>query len=302
MRCVGVCVAAAVATLLAVGGPRPSIAQVDKEPAVAQDNQDGEDEDGEQSAESEHIAQVSAWRSADDRGKTDSAAAYVDPDIVPEHVLFFSGADIWRNGLFSHSGLLWAYGGMNGDGPVVKLLLNGGTYRYLSGRKQITGFQSMAAVLPGWRWHAPGLEVTVFAGLDLQDHRFAPNDPGNRLRGTHAGARGGFDIWYEPVRDGMLTASASLSTVGNSYWARAAAGWRFAEMIWLGPEFLAAGDDTYRQLRVGGHVTSLRFSAYEFSLGAGWATDSDQRSGIYGRFGVLYRPYGASHAEQPVPF
>jgi hypothetical protein len=34
----------------------------------------------------------------------DPAAGRLDPDMVAEHVLFFSGADIWRNGLFSHSG------------------------------------------------------------------------------------------------------------------------------------------------------------------------------------------------------
>jgi len=218
------------------------------------------------------------------------------------HLLFFSGADIWRNGAFSHGGFLWASQGSNADGPVFKLLLNGGLYRYRSGPTEITGFQTMGAALPGWRWTLPGLEVTVFAGLDVQDHRFRPNDPGNRLRGTHVGARGGFDAWYEPFRDAMLTASASLSTVGTSYWTRAAAGWRFFDAIWLGPEFLACGDDHYRQLRVGAHVTSLRLSSYEFSIGAGWATDNDQRSGAYGRLGVIYRPFTAAEREKPVAF
>ena len=136
----------------------------------------------------------------------------------------------------------------------------------------------MGSALPGWRWHRAGFEVTVFAGLDVQDHRFTPNEP-NRLRGTHVGARGGFDVWYEPFANAMLTASASLSTVGNSYWTRAAAGWRFFDMIWLGPEVLACGDDTYRQFRFGAHVTSLRFRSYEFAVGGGWATDSDGRDG-----------------------
>jgi hypothetical protein len=181
--------------------------------------------------------------------------------------------------------------------------MNSGLYRYQSGRREIVGVQAMGAALPGWRWHWRELEITMFAGLDLQDHRFLPDDRGNRLRGTHLGVRGGFDLWYEPVRDGMLTASVSLSTVGSSYWTRAAAGWRLSDMIWVGPEFLAGGDDRYRQLRFGGHITGFRFSSYEFSLSAGWATDNDQRSGAYGRLGVLYRPYyGASQAEKPVPF
>src|SRR5947209_15343159 len=29
------------------------------------------------------------------------------------HVLFFTGTDIWRNGLFSHAGFLWSYRGLN---------------------------------------------------------------------------------------------------------------------------------------------------------------------------------------------
>src|SRR3954449_2226532 len=164
--------------------------------------------------------------------------------------------------------------------------------------------------LPGHGRH-PARLALAWAGigghgvrrLDLQDHRFLPNDPNNRLRGTHVGARGGFDIWYEPVRDGMITVSASLSTLGKSYWMRAATGGRLFDMIWLGPEFLASGDDSYTEMRLGGHITSVRFSSYEFSLGAGWAKDNDGRSGAYGRVGVLYRPYGgASYPERPVPF
>ena len=205
------------------------------------------------------------------------------------HLLFFNGADLWRNGGFTHGGFLWAYQGLNADGPVFKLLLNGGLYRYRSGRNEIVGSQIMGAALPGWRWRRPGLEVTVFAGLDVQDHRYRPDDPGNRLRGTHLGMRGGFDVWYEPVRDAMLTASASLSTVGTSYWTRAAAGWRVFDAVWLGPEFHACGDDTYRQLRIGAHVTSLRLWGREWSAGLGWVTDTDRRDGVYGRVGVLWR-------------
>jgi len=279
---------------------------MEKESEVAQDSDDDEDEDGdenEEGAEDKESGENTLQQKTQSRRKGDPAAANIEPDLIPEHVLFFSGTEIWRDGLFSHSGLFWAYHGLSGDGPVLKLLLNGGLYRYTSGRRQVVGFQSMGAAMPGWRKHWPGLELTVFGGLDFQDHRFYPNDPGNRLRGTHVGLRAGFDVWYEPVRNGMLTASASLSTVGNSYWTRAAAGWRFLDMIWLGPEFLASGDERFTQLRIGAHITSVRFSSYEFSLGAGWAKDNNGRSGAYGRVGVLYRPFGGrSYPEQPVPF
>ena len=172
---------------------------------------------------------------------------------------------------------------------MLKVLLNGGLYRYNSGTTTVTGREAMVSVMPGWRWHREGLEITTFAGLDIQDHRFTPDDAQNGLRGTHGGVRGGFDVWYEPIRNGMVTASASLSTVGTSYWTRAASGWRFLDAVWLGPEMLACGDDTYRQLRFGAHVTSVRFWGRRMVGRLGWVTDTDRRDGVYARIGVLIR-------------
>jgi hypothetical protein len=273
MRCLVVCTVAALGAALSTWGIGGALAEL------------GGDDPAPAEIESDKSAAIA----------TDSDAAKNVP-----HFLLFSGADVWRNGVFMHGGFLYAHQGPNQDGPVFKLLLNGGLYRYSSGTTEITGRQIMGAALPGWRWYREGLEVTVFAGVDVQDHRFLPDDTGNRLRGTHVGVRGGFDAWYEPLHDGMVTASASLSTVGSSYWTRAAAGWRLFG-VWAGPEFLAGGDDTYRQLRIGGHITSFRLSSYEFSLGAGWATDTDRRSGAYGRVGVLYRPFSAK-LEKAAPF
>ena len=315
MRCVGVAVAAAaVVAALAAGGPRYSFANMEKEAVAAQDSDEDDEQDeevddetdeDEQRADDREYAKSAPKKKTEARRKTEPAEAKpnIERDLVPEHVLFFSGAEVWRHGLFSHSGIFWAYNGFDGDGPVLKVLLNSGLYRYYSGRKEIIGFQAMGAFMPGWRWHGRGLEFTVFGGLDAQDHRFLPNDPGNRLRGTHVGARGGFDAWFEPVENAMITVSASASTVGKSYWMRAAAGGRFLDMIWIGPEFLASGDERYSDMRIGGHITSVRISSYEFSLGAGWAKDNDGRSSLYGRLGVLYRPFGgASYPERPVPF
>jgi hypothetical protein len=203
--------------------------------------------------------------------------------------LFFSGSDAWRNGVFTHDGFSYAHQGVNSDGPVFKLLLNGGLYRYRSNGQRFVGRHLMAAALPGWRFKREHLEVTLFAGPDLQNYLSYPSDPGARFTGTRGGLRGGIDIWYEPFDTAMLSGAMSLSTTGSTYWARAAAGWRFFEMFWIGPELHAQGDAQYRQLRAGAHITSLRFGKYEWSAGLGWVTDSDDRNGLYARIGVLVR-------------
>ncbi|HEX2215077.1 MAG TPA: cellulose biosynthesis protein BcsS, partial [Xanthobacteraceae bacterium] len=182
--------------------------------------------------------------------------------------LLFSGADFWPTGAFVHGGFLWSPNGIQREGFTVKLLAGSGAYRYRSGalgNVEVTGSQSLGSVMPGWRFGSGKFELTGYAGLDVQDHRLSHFDPGNRLHGTHVGLRAGADLWYEPAQSTMLAANVSASTIGPSYWSRLAAGWRFFEAVWLGPEIQALGGPTYEQLRIGVHGTSLKTGAFEWS-------------------------------------
>lgn len=207
----------------------------------------------------------------------------------PEKFLYFSGFDLWGNGGSFYAGLQWAPGGLNDDGFTLKLLLAEGTYRYRAGTANIRGTGLLAAVLPGWRIKRGNVEVKIFAGLDMQNHRTSPNDPANSLRGNHAGLRIGADIWWEPTASIMVAASVSGSTIGNNFGLRGAAGWRFMDRFWSGPEIETSGDEIYRQYRIGAHLTSFKTAAFEWSLGAGYVEDNSHRSGFYGRISLLTR-------------
>lgn len=208
------------------------------------------------------------------------------------HLLIFSGSDLWRHWAFAHGGILWSPAGLYNEGFTLKLLLNGGAYRYRSGALgdiNVIGRQLAVAVQPGWRFKRAGFEVTVFAGLDLQNFRFTPDDPGSSLRGRYLGLRGGFELWHEPSATTMLAADASVSTIkaGNS--ARVAYGWRVFDRFYLGPEVQAFATDPYQQLRAGIHVTAFKTEEREWSGAIGWANDSDHRAGAYLRISVLVR-------------
>lgn len=206
-------------------------------------------------------------------------------------LLFFTGADLWRQGSFSFAGGLWSPAGLDRDGFTFKLLLGGGSYQYHSDALgEVTGRQGTGFALAGYRFVRGKLFVSVFAGLDMQRHTFSPDDPGNDLGGTHAGIRGTIELWYEPNANTMLAADASVSSIGPSYSGRIAFGWRVAEAFYLGPEALGfANGDDYRQFRAGLHLTGLRTGALEWSLAAGWMRDSSDREGFYGRMGLLTR-------------
>lgn len=185
--------------------------------------------------------------------------------------------------------MLWSPDGLGGEGFTFKLLIAGGRYRYQSGATAIVGRQSLAAAMPGWRFVQDRAELTLFAGLDLQSNRFRPDDPTNAVRGKHAGFRVGGDFWSEPVDGMMVAASVSASTIGPSIWSRVATGLRLFKQVWFGPELAVMGDSSYQQFRAGAHLTALRTGRMEWSLGFGYALDSDDRSGPYVRLGLLTR-------------
>jgi hypothetical protein len=206
--------------------------------------------------------------------------------------LLFSGADLWRDGGFMHGGLLWSPSSLDHEGFTVKLLASGGLYRYRSGASDdiwVIGTEEELQALAGWRFKRDRLEVGVFAGLDIKDDATRPYDPANRLHGLTVGGRAAVNLWFEPTPSTMIAADASVSSIINSYSARAAFGWRLRDWFYLGPEAQAFACIGFTQARLGIHLTGLKSGQFEWSAAAGWSGDGDHRSSPYLRIGMLTR-------------
>ena len=77
------------------------------------------------------------------------ASAGEDEDA---QTMLFSGRDLWRNGAFAYGGFVYAPGGLDQDGLLLKILLSGGLYRYDAtnlGGERVIGTEWLAQVLPG---------------------------------------------------------------------------------------------------------------------------------------------------------
>jgi hypothetical protein len=207
----------------------------------------------------------------------------------PDRRLIFSGVDLWRNGAFLYGGYVASPTGLDRSGFLWKILSGMGAYRYRSGDATFTAGQSVIAAMPGWRHRAARFEVSVYGGPEAQVHVMVPDDPGHPLRGLRFGFRGGVDLWHEPTRASMLASSISFSTIGPSVWSRVALGWKASDLFYVGPELIGSADTDYRQVRVGVHATAMRYGPYEWSIGVGWARDTDDRDGLYGRFDFVTR-------------
>jgi len=208
-------------------------------------------------------------------------------------LLVFSNADIWRAGGFGYGGAVWAPNGLDRQGPVLKLVFGGGSYRYASGalgNTEVQGHELAVAVQPGWRFVRDNLTVTVFLGYDFQQHRLTPDDPSAGLRGNYHGVRASFELWYQPTPWSMIAADGGVSSIGPGYNIRLATGLRAFEAFFVGPEVQAFGaDSNYKQVRAGVHVTGFRTGPIEWSAGTGWALDTDHHSGAYAKLGILTR-------------
>ena len=207
-------------------------------------------------------------------------------------VLVFSGIDLWRDGQFMHGGFLWSPGGLDQEGFILKAMVSGGRYRYLSGALNniwVTGTEEGVQVLPGWHFKWNRLETKLFAGLDIKNDITVPFDPSNGLHGTAIGARVTVDLWFEPTPATMLAANASLTSINTDYAARIAYGWRWHDWFYVGPEAQAYACEGYRQMRLGVHLTALKTGGWEWSAGGGWSHTDDSRTGAYLRLGILTR-------------
>lgn len=218
---------------------------------------------------------------------TEPAAAGDDGE---QHLIIFSGRDLWRNGIFLYGGLIVSPGGFEQPGFLLKLLSSGGLYRYKAGDLDgttVVGLEGKAHIAPGWLVRYGRFESKFFFGPELQDHRLWPNDPGNRLRGRSFGLRMAVDLWAEPTRETMLAADASLSSIGGDFSARIGAGWHLLGHFYAGPELQIYAAGGYRQFRLGVHVTSLKTETVELSAAVGWSTDSEARASPYARLGLM---------------
>lgn len=210
------------------------------------------------------------------------ASAREDEDA---QAILFSGRDICRNGAFAHGGFIFAPGGFDQDGLLLKVLLSGGLYQYNAtslGGARVLGAEWLAQILPGWRIKRGDAEFKFFAGPDIEMHRLWPNDPNNKLRGRSFGLRMAAEMWYEPSPVTMVAADVSLSSIATSNSARIAYGWRVLDEmlggLYVGPEIQYFGSDGYRHVRFGAHITTMKTADVEWSAAGGWARDSDGRS------------------------
>lgn len=175
-------------------------------------------------------------------------------------------------------------GTLSESGPRIRVEGLVGEFEYVSSAGNTTGRQTGIGVLGGYEWVMPGLSVSAFAGVDMRRTDWASVVPGAPAAGGAFGFTTAFNVYARPTATTMAHGFVSYSSVRDAFFARARFGWAMAA-AYVGPEVAYLGDDTFRQARIGAHISGLSLGPLQIGLSSGY--QQDVRSGSGGIYGAL---------------
>ena len=160
-----------------------------------------------------------------------------------------------------------------------------GSYAYIStapGIGRVTGKQEQGSFLVGYEWVMRTVSVDAYVGAEVANNTLSANDPTNHTSGMAYGLKGAVNFYANPTSYTMVSGNLSYSTANNGYYSRFKAGLAIFDGVFVGPEALFLGDNQYKQMRFGLHITGFRFGALQFGVSGGYVSDKVRGSGGYG--------------------
>jgi hypothetical protein len=174
-------------------------------------------------------------------------------------------------------------GTLSRDGTRLRVEAGAGTSRSVSQGVTADGRFLAAAVMGGYEWVRPNLSVAGYAGVEVRTDDSVRGLVGSpRTREDGVGLKLAANVWSRPIAGFTLHGFGSFSTIRNGYYGRFRAGWDVLDgAARIGPELVVLGDDTFRQWRLGGHVSGIALGSLTLGVSAGLVNDSSGRSGVY---------------------
>ncbi len=218
-----------------------------------------------------------------------AADAPLNPAKDARSFLLFATAEQGPHKPFGAVGFKYAPGidSLDRDGWRVFGRLGGG-YE-CARRRPARGWNASveAQLLAGREWHLGRTSIGLYAGPEvIASMKSGPEAAVYRLRGS---GRILADLWSQPTERTLVQAYLGYSTYQQRMGGRMALGWQLQERLFIGPEIEVYRDQAYRKMRLGAHLTGVRFAAGEWRLSGGWQRDSARTKGGYATLGVHWK-------------
>jgi hypothetical protein len=181
-------------------------------------------------------------------------------------------------------GTFAAVGTLKQSGVRVRVDALAGSYDYqaTAPTRTIHTTQQAGSALIGYEWVQRNTTAAIYVGAAAQDVSLSAPDPKNSVVGSSVGVKISGEFYTRPTPTTMASGYASYSTMHNAYYTRLKYGWEILDDTFMGPEISLLGDDLYRQVRFGAHITGFRVGSMQFGISGGYVKDYKTGSGAYG--------------------
>jgi len=211
----------------------------------------------------------------------------------PLSTVLFASLEAGPTKTFVSGGMKSALGaGLASSGFRTMLKIGGSQEEARRQRPRGIAYKSEAQALIGYEWRIGDTFLSLYAGSDYEGEQ--RQEPLGTVTTSRYGARLHADLWMTPTQGTMLQASAYASTLDGRLWGRVAPGWLVPQGVYLdgaylGPEIEAYRGRDYHKLRLGLHLTGLRFLGLNWRISGGWQRTSDDPSQAYATLGVHWQ-------------
>lgn len=204
---------------------------------------------------------------------------FIRPD--EQRSVVFASIDAGRSIFFSAGAKQTLVGPLDRTGFVVMEANGTGLTRERYGPLDLPAlrFTTQSSVLIGHQWNGDGLFLAAFVGPELLHEQLTVASHVNAFAEPRFGPRAQIELWANPTRDTMVTATLVGSSARGSLWARGSTGYRVTGDVYAGPEVTSYVTESYRETKVGAHLTGLNWGIVQGRLSAGWAMSNDNRPG-----------------------
>ncbi|MBB4304167.1 hypothetical protein GGD81_003223 [Rhodobium orientis] len=216
-----------------------------------------------------------------------------DAPFALRRLLYFSSLDVTRDNAYAAVGMRFVPAGAGSSSLIGAVTAGSGWYRYRRRRRAKRWFHAAiggAGIAAGYRFERPRYGVTVLAGPAVEHQTLSRPDPGNAAEGTRVAARGALDTWAKPAPRILATGYVSASTFDGLWYARAFAGHEVRPDLFVGPEFVGIGNDSYNERRIGAALLGAPLGRLRGNLSVGLrlrgdgARDGYLTGGLWRRF------------------
>ncbi|MCW2308140.1 cellulose biosynthesis protein BcsS [Rhodobium gokarnense] len=210
-----------------------------------------------------------------------------------KRLLYFSSLDVTRDNAYAAIGMRFVPAGAGASSPIGAVTAGTGWYRYRRRRHAKRWFHAAiggAGIAAGYRFERPRYGVTVLAGPAVERQTLSRPDPGNTAEGTRIAARGALDTWAKPAPHILATGYVSASTFDGLWYARAFAGHELRPDLFVGPELVGIGNNSYDERRIGAALLGAPLGWLRGNVAAGLrlrrdgARDGYLTGGLWHRF------------------